>query len=219
VAGLKRNIMFIVKLLSSVLILVILLMGVSRIIVLNSTSSKLVDLDEAHFEKIAIVFGAGLRRDGTPTAILRDRIKTAVDLYQSGKVEKILMSGDNREIGYNEPAAMMNYAVQLGVPEDMIVLDYAGRRTYDTCYRAKHIFGLTDAILVTQSFHLPRAIYTCNALGMKAIGVIANNQTYRKSSLFYWNVRELFATLTALWDVHISHPVPILGEKEPIFDQ
>ncbi|MFC2064220.1 vancomycin high temperature exclusion protein, partial [Chloroflexota bacterium] len=160
-----------------------------------------------------------LLRDGTPTSILRDRVKTAADLYLAGKVEKILMSGDNREIEYNEPAAMFDYAVQLGVPRDAIVLDYAGRRTYDTCFRASYIFKVKSAILVTQAFHMPRAIYTCDQLGVDSVGVHANNKNYRKSSLFYWNVREILATASALWDVHISHPEPVLGDPEPIFDQ
>ena len=165
----------------------------------------------------AIVFGAGLQRDGSATSILRDRVAAAADLYFSGKVEKLLMSGDNRILDYNEPGAMRAYALSLGVPEDAIVLDYAGHRTYDTCYRAKAIFGLTETILVTQSFHLPRALYTCNQLGLDSIGVDANRQPYRKLSMLYWNVRELLATSAALWDVHVAHPVPMLGDPEPIF--
>ena len=109
----------------------------------------------------AIVFGAGLWRDGSPSPVLQDRVATAADLYFSGKVKKILMSGDNRFIYYNEPGAMKKFALSLGVPEEDIVLDYAGRRTYDTCYRARAIFGLKEAILVTQSFHLPRALILC----------------------------------------------------------
>jgi SanA protein len=165
----------------------------------------------------AIVFGAGLWRDGTPTPILRDRVKRAADLFLTGKVEKLLMSGDNSVVAYNEPQAMRDYATSLGVPEDAIVLDYAGRRTYDTCYRAKAIFGLTEAILVTQSFHLPRALYICSQLGLNVAGVNADIQVYRKSSLVHWKLRELIATVAALWDVHIGHPVPILGDPEPIF--
>jgi vancomycin permeability regulator SanA len=167
--------------------------------------------------RAAIVFGAGLQRDGSVTPILRDRVAAAADLFFSGKVEKLLMSGDNRILDYNEPGAMRAYALSLGVPEDAIVLDYAGRRTYDTCYRAKAIFGLTEAILVTQSFHLPRALYTCNQLGLDSIGVDSNRPPYRKLSMLYWNVRELLATSAALWDVHIAHPVPVLGDPEPIF--
>ena len=173
--------------------------------------------EEVPLKKVAIVFGAGLRRDGSPTPILRDRVITAVDLYLNGKIEKLLLSGDNSKVGYNEPLAMRDLALSLGVPEDDLVLDYAGRRTYDTCYRAKAIFGLTEAILVTQSFHLTRAIYTCNHLKVAALGVSANNLVYRRSSLLYWNLRESLATLAAMWDVHIGHPVPVLGEFEPIF--
>jgi vancomycin permeability regulator SanA len=169
--------------------------------------------------RAAIVFGAGLWRDGSPTPILRDRVKTAADLYLDGKVEKILMSGDNSFVEYNEPAAMHEFAISLGVPDDAIVLDYAGRRTYDTCYRAKAIFGLSEAILVTQAFHMPRAIYICDQLGVSASGVIASNQDYRRNSLVYWNMRETLATLAALWDVHIGHPVPVLGDYEPIFPE
>ncbi|MDI6770263.1 MAG: ElyC/SanA/YdcF family protein [Anaerolineales bacterium] len=167
--------------------------------------------------RAAIVFGAGLLRDGSVAPILRDRVAAAADLYFSGKVKKILMSGDNRFIDYNEPGAMRAYALSLGVPEDAIVLDYAGRRTYDTCYRAKAIFGLNEAILVTQKFHLPRALYTCNMLGLPSIGVDADRQIYRRVSVLYWNMRELVATAAALWDVHVAHPIPVLGEMEPMF--
>jgi SanA protein len=97
------------------------------------------------------------------------------------------------------------------------VLDYAGRRTYDTCYRAKMIFGVQEALLVTQSFHLPRALYLCNALGVRADGVSADLHPYRRGIQLTWNLRELPASLTALWDVHIRHPVPVLGQPEPIF--
>ncbi len=166
---------------------------------------------------VAIVFGAGLWRDGTPTTVLRDRINTAAELYFTGKVQKILMSGDNSYLDYNEPGAMQEYALSLGVPESAIVLDYAGRRTYDTCYRAHSIFGLQKAILVTQSFHLTRALYTCNLLGLEAVGVPSDQHEYRLASLLYWHLRELPATLTALLDVHIFRPVPILGQAEPIF--
>ena len=169
--------------------------------------------DQAPAKRVAIVFGAGLQWDGTPSPVLQDRIATAADLYFSGKVEKLLMSGDNRFIDYNEPGAMKRYALKLGVPDDAIVLDYAGRRTYDTCYRARAIFGVTDALLVTQKFHLPRAIFTCNSLGLPAEGVIADRRRY----VMVANIREIPADLVALWDVWIAHPLPVLGNYEPIF--
>jgi vancomycin permeability regulator SanA len=112
---------------------------------------------------------------------------------------------------------MKEYALQMGIPEGDIVLDYAGRRTYDTCFRAKAIFGLDHALLITQPYHLPRAVFTCNMLGLYGSGVYADNYPYRKISLGYWNLRELPASLVALWEIFISKPEPILGEKEPIF--
>lgn len=129
------------------------------------------------------------------------------------------MSGDNSNLEYNEPGAMREYALSLGVPESDIVLDYAGRRTYDSCYRALHIFGIKRAILVTQPFHLPRALYTCQKLGIEATGYTAENITYRKSSQLYWNMREIAAMLVSTIEVSITHPVPVLGAKETIFPE
>lgn len=167
--------------------------------------------------KIAIVFGAGLYRDGSPSPVLRDRVQTAAELYKSGKVQKLLMSGDNSTISYNEPGAMQKYAMQLGVPENAIVLDYAGRRTYDTCYRARSIFGITEAFLVTQDYHLPRALYICNILGLKTIGISADRRNYRLGTYLYWRLREIPATFTAFIDLYLRKPQPILGEPEPIY--
>jgi len=188
-----------------------------RIITALYSLSRTHTVDDAPSRGVAIVFGAGLWRDGSPTPVLRDRVGTAAELYFKGKVEKLLMSGDNSYETYNEPGAMREYALALGVPDDAIVLDYAGRRTYDTCYRAKEIFGIREAILVTQSFHLPRAIYLCNMLGVAGTGVPADQRLYNRRSVVWWNLRETPATLVALWEVHVTRPQPILGQKEPIF--
>jgi SanA protein len=178
--------------------------------------SRLFDPGNSPSGRVAIVFGAGLYRDGSPTPVLRDRVATAVDLYNLGKVEKLLMSG-NVSRGHNEPNAMQTYAISLGVPGQDIILDGAGLRTYDTCYRARDIFNLDSAILVTQAFHLPRAIYTCNLLGVSAIGVSADLRQYRRASQTFWNLRETVATVVALWEIHLSQPKPNLGNPEPIF--
>jgi len=110
---------------------------------------------------------------------------------------------------------MKSFALELGLPEEAIVLDYAGRRTYDTCYRAGEIFQLDQAILVTQKFHLSRALYTCNALGLESVGVEADLRPYRDEG--FWNIREIPASLIAFIQVHLTRPEPVLGEKEPIF--
>ena len=206
-----------IKITLSLLALAIILTATARIVIVTSTQQLTLLIDKQPEAQVALVFGAGLRRDGSPTAILRDRVQSAVELYQNGRVQKLLMSGDNSYADYNEPGAMREYALSLGIPEADIVLDYAGRRTYDTCYRAKEIFGIQSAILVTQSFHLPRAVYTCRSMGMAITGYAAENIPFRKSSQLYWNIREIPAMLMAFIDVTFTRPIPILGEKEPIF--
>lgn len=197
----------------------LLVLILPRIVTAIYSWTRTYTIESAPAERVAIVFGAGLTRAGQPTSILRDRVQTAVQLYFSGKVEKLLMSGDNRSVYYNEPGAMRDYAISLGVPNDAIVLDYAGRRTYDTCYRAKAIFGLDSALLVTQQFHLPRALFLCNALGVQAIGVEADNYRYWPPLLLIWNIREQLATVGAFWDVYVEKPLPVLGKPEPIFTE
>jgi SanA protein len=124
-------------------------------------------------------------------------------------VRKLLVSGDNRFVDYNEPGRMYDYAVSQGVSPEDVIRDYAGRRTYDTCYRAGQIFGVEDAILVTQRFHLPRAIFTCRNLGIDAIGFSADRRVYLSNP--YYRFRDAFATLRAWLDVKVLRPVPVLG--------
>ena len=127
------------------------------------------------------------------------------------------MSGDNRFLGYNEPESMQQYALSLGVPNEAIAMDYAGRRTYDTCFRAKAIFGVENALLVTQKFHLPRALFLCSALGLEAFGVEADNRQFWRGSLLIWNIREQLATVGAFLDIYVNNPQPVLGEPSPLF--
>jgi SanA protein len=166
--------------------------------------------------RVAIVFGARVYPSGRLSAMLLDRVETAVQLYEEGKVEKILMSGDNSSEYYNEPGAMMAYALSRGVPAEDIQPDFAGLRTYDTCYRARAIFGLESAVLVTQRFHLPRAIFTCHQLGIDAIGVEADRRTYSERSIAWSEMREIPATLVALVDVLRRKPPTFLGDPIPL---
>ncbi|MEJ2732283.1 MAG: ElyC/SanA/YdcF family protein [Anaerolineae bacterium] len=161
-------------------------------------------------EPVAIVFGAGVWPSGHLSHALADRMETAIELYRAGTVNKLLLTGDNRTVDYNEPAAMAEYAQARGVPGEDLVLDYAGRRTYDSCYRAKAIFGVERAVLVTQAFHLPRALYTCEGLGLEAVGVAADRRSYRRSG--WYEVREVAALARAWLDLNLLRPVPILGE-------
>jgi len=211
---LQRLFGFIERLIAVLLVAGLSVLGLSRLITGWYAQPRVFSMQDVPQKQVAIVFGAGLMRDGSLTPELSDRVATAANLYFAGKAAKLLMSGDNRFVNYNEPEAMRKYALRLGVPDGAIVLDYAGRRTYDTCYRARDIFEARDVILVTQQYHLPRALYTCNALGVNAIGIPAERGRYPH---LYGNLREFPATLSALWEVHISHPLPILGKPEPIF--
>ncbi|MCO6451035.1 MAG: YdcF family protein [Caldilineales bacterium] len=163
----------------------------------------------------AIVFGAGIYPSGRLSAVLADRMNTAIGLYQNGAVEKLLLTGDNSLVEYNEPGRMGDYARQVGLPEAALAYDYAGRRTYDSCYRARHIFGLDRVVLVTQRFHLPRALYICRQLGVDAVGVAADERNYRLAGWFA--LRESFARVAAWADIHFLHPEVIGGEPIDIF--
>jgi len=194
-----------------------LLGGLLRIGMLLSARSRTYLPEKVPAAPAALVLGAGLNRDGSPGVVLRDRVRTASELYFAGRVEKLLMSGDNSTEFYNEPAAMRDFAISLGVPTEDIVLDFAGRRTYDSCYRASAIFGLEQVTVITQSFHLPRALFLCNTFSIDANGVPADEANYRLRYYTFWWVREILASANAYWDVFIGQPEPILGDPEPIF--
>ncbi len=212
----KKTIKFLWRLGLRLGLLALLALLLSKLFVLIYAMPRIYTVDSVPFQRVAIVFGAGLYGDGSAGPVLRDRVETAVNLYQQGKVDKLLMSGDNRFVNYNEPAAMRQYALDLGVPDKDIVLDYAGRRTYDTCYRASTIFEVQSAILVTQAFHLPRALFLCNSFGIESIGTESDNLYFRKISRLIWHTRELFATLQSVFDVYLLKPLPVLGNPEPI---
>jgi SanA protein len=166
--------------------------------------------------RVAIVFGARVYSRERLSAMLRDRVDTAVDLYHAGKVDKLLMSGGQNGLEYDEPGAMMAHAIERGVPAEAIQPDYGGLRTYDSCYRAAHIFQIEQAVLVTQEFHLPRALLLCDNLGIDVTGVIADRRLYAPRSIAWSEMREIPALLAALTDL-VRRPTPaILGEPIPI---
>ncbi len=165
------------------------------------------DVPKCH---VALVLGAGVRPDGSLTRSLASRVDRAVELWREGKVDRLLMSGDNRVTHYNEPERMRQYAMKRGVPREAIAADYAGRRTYDSVWRAKNIFEQKKVIVVTQSFHMDRALFLCNHIGLKAYGVSSSSRDIRAT------IREVPACMGALADVYVRHPHPVGGEKEKI---
>ncbi|KKQ35265.1 MAG: hypothetical protein US52_C0030G0017 [candidate division WS6 bacterium GW2011_GWA2_37_6] len=193
------------------LILIILLTAVAFVLIIhfwtaNTYSDKKYsyeEIEDVPETKVAIVFGAGLDEEGTG-AFLTDRVKTGVELYKAGKVQKLIMSGDNRTQYHDEPTAMINLAKEEGVPDHALQADYAGRRTYDTCLRARKIFKIEEAILITQNFHMDRALYTCDSLGIDVIGVSADRSDYKDQTMY--TIRDYFALIKAVWELNVDEP-------------
>lgn len=170
--------------------------------------------DEAHQLEGAdciIVLGAGLRPDGSPSHMLRDRLDCAIELYNSGVADKIIMSGDHGRKEYDEVNTMRSYAVSKGVPAESIYLDHAGFSTYDTVYRAKEIFCVKAPVIVTQKYHLYRAVYNARSLGLDAYGV--NSDPFRYVGQTARDIREAVARVKD-FAYCIFKPEPkYLGEK------
>lgn len=161
---------------------------------------------------VALVLGAGLRPDGTPSPYLAQRLDDAIALYRAGKIPSILVSGDNGTNDHDEPTAMLDYLVAAGVPAQAVTRDYAGFDTYDSCARAKRVFGVTRALVVTQEFHLPRAVFLCRQVGIDAVGVADAHEEVRTAFL----VREIPASVKAAWDA-VWQPDPhFLGPQESL---
>lgn len=179
---------------------------------------KILEAETATPDKVAIVFGAAVYSNGRLSGVLRARMDAAIRLYQLGKVDKLLLSGSNLSTAYDEPTSMMNYALSQGVPAAAIQPDFAGRRTYDTCFRARDIFQLESAILVTQDFHLPRALFICNRLGVETTGVAADNFMRSNRGLRWSTAREIPASFLALVDVIRNQPAPVMGNPIPLFE-
>ena len=149
--------------------------------------------------ELALVLSAGLNGKGEASKVLRDRLQQAKDLYQSGKIKIILLSGKKIPY-YDEVAAMKDWLLDNGVPEKALWFDDKGFRTFDSCQNAKASFKIDQAIIVTQNFHLYRALYLCDKAGIQATGLAADIGPYSLKTKIKWNVREMFAAWRALWD-------------------
>ncbi|WP_420809312.1 SanA/YdcF family protein [Actinomyces procaprae] len=166
---------------------------------------------------VAIVLGASVYSSGEPSPWLRYRLDVAADLYESGRVDAILVSGDNGQASYNEPIAMYEYLVSVGMPSEAIAVDYAGFDTYATCVRAREVFGVSEAILVSQDFHEARAVAVCRAVGVDAAGVGDTRARANRSTWTYSWLRERGAAVKAGWDV-LTDRTPLLGDRETTVD-
>lgn len=161
-----------------------------------------------------VVLGCQVRSDGSPSHMLEDRLKRSIALYEAGAAPKLLMSGDHGTVTYDEVNAMKRYALEAGVPSEDVFMDHAGFSTYETVYRAKEIFGADKVIIVTQQYHLYRALYIAQALGIEAYGVAADYRQY--SGQFARDLREVLARVKD-FGMSIIKPEPTyLGKAIPI---
>jgi SanA protein len=187
-------------------------------VVLSGRKSVYLKGSEIEGLNVAIVLGAGVAPDGKPRDMLTDRLDVAADAYWDGYLEKILVSGDNREENYNEPQAMQQYLIiQRAIPEEDIILDYAGRRTYDTCARAASVFELEEVLLISQGYHLSRAIFLCENLGVHVNGLSATRSDDYEAETWY-KTREFFAIHKALWDIYFVSPDYVGGDAIDIWE-
>jgi len=171
--------------------------------------------EQVPVEPVGIVFGAGVEGD-QPGSYLEGRLNLALTLWHAGKFKVFLVTGDNSTPTYNEPKAMRDYLMAHGVPEDLIVLDYAGFDTWESCDRAKQIFGVSKAILVSQTFHIPRAIYLCRAAGIEAYGV-GDPDGLHEGAMTAWirnGLYEVAASFNAIYQADIKPDPTFLGPRD-----
>lgn len=206
----KRPLTRLLQLCTAGLVLVLLING----LVYYGGRRHFVTLEEAEPAQAVIVLGAKVYADGRVSPMLGDRLDTALALYRAGKVDKILVSGDHGRVEYDEVNTMRRYLEERGVPAEDIFMDHAGFDTYDSMYRARAIFACEDVIVVTQKFHLPRALWIANRLGLKAQGVVADQHVYGSEG--YYELREAAARLKAFGEVLVRRKPTFLGPVIPI---
>ena len=189
---------------------------VPDIIVVSSAKNRIITADEAaelENTDCVLILGAGVR-DGSPTPMLRDRLITGISLYKSGAAPKIIMSGDHGREDYDEVNVMKSYAVENGVPDSDVFMDHAGFSTYDSIYRAKAVFEADSIIIVTQKYHLYRALYIAERLGVNAVGVSADLDDY--SGQLKRDLREIAARDKDFFSCLFKPEPKYLGEKIPV---
>lgn len=176
-------------------------------------------LADAPERPVALVLGAGVTPEGEPTRLLERRLEAAAELYWSGRVEALLVSGDNSQEHYNETEVMFDYLVAAGVPAVKIARDYAGLSTWESCVRAREIFGVESATVVTQTFHLPRAVALCRTAGLEVVGVGDPAWDDRAPAMLYGYAREVPASVKALFDMAVRPKPTFLGPRETAVDE
>lgn len=161
-----------------------------------------------------LILGCGVRADGSPSLMLRDRLDMGLRLYEAGAAPKLLMSGDHSRTDYDEVNSMKNYAMAAGVPSEDVFMDHAGFSTYESMYRARDVFCAEKILIVSQGYHLYRAVYDARALGLEAYGVAAEDVRY--AGQFVRDLREILARCKDFFYCLMQPEPTFLGEAIPV---
>jgi len=191
---------------------VVLLVGAPVVWVQLSGRAHERALGDVPHEPVALVLGAGIAANGQPSPYLRRRLDAAAALYRDGRVATILVSGDHSTPYHDEPTVMRTYLLAHGVPDAVVVRDDAGLDTHASCVRAHDVYGVDRAVVVTQDYHLPRALFTCRHAGIDAVGVGVSAASARPYQSLMWHVREMPASLRAVLDTVVQRAAPALPD-------
>ncbi|MBT3319520.1 MAG: DUF218 domain-containing protein [Clostridia bacterium] len=215
---LKRYLRISLIFMMALFLVVALVFVIINAVVIGSAGRDIYDISDIETLEPAqcvLVLGAKVYSNERLSPVLLDRVDYAIAIYKAGKAAAILFSGDHGQTEYDEVNAMMNYAISKGVPKEDIFLDHAGFSTYESLVRAKEVFCVTDTIIVTQRFHISRAVYIAQSLGLNASGVNSDPRRYRNAG--YDALRESLARVKDFFFVNVSRPDPTyLGDKIPI---
>ncbi len=194
-----------------------LVFGINAYVVHSTTDRILTPEEAVALDDIdcILVLGCGVLPDGTPTAMLEDRLKRGIELYENGAAPKLLMSGDNGQQEYDEVNAMKNYALACNIPSTDVFMDHAGFSTYESVYRARDIFQAKKVIIVTQQYHLHRALHIAERLGLEAYGVSADYRAYWGQT--QRDIREILARNKDFVQSIIKPAPTFLGETIPVY--
>ncbi|MFD1096479.1 SanA/YdcF family protein [Salegentibacter chungangensis] len=183
----------------SLIVAILIALGLEAYIEQDTAALVYEEIENVPETNTAIILGASVHSDGKLSPILKDRVDAAISLYENNKIDRFLVSGDHRRDDYNEVSAMSNYLTEKGIPKDRIILDHAGIDTYDSMYRSGEVFGIEDGIIVTQRFHLPRAVFIAKNLGLNYSGYAAPAGGYQPDNRI--KRREKLANFKAVWEI------------------
>lgn len=210
----KRAVAVSLCIVSAVMIAVLLTVLTVNLLMWGTVKARIVDVDNAaaleeKFDCI-LILGAGVKADGTPSSMLEDRLEIGTELYFAGASERLLMSGDHMQHDYDEVGVMKRYAIEAGVPSSVVFLDHAGLSTYESMWRAKELYGVEKVLIVTQEYHLYRALYLAQEMGMDAYGISSDLRPYRAQTVR--ELREIVARVKDFVFVRIKPDPTYLGD-------